>query len=96
MHQRLAPLLFTDEQPFSPSDPVAPAKRSASARAKAGSARTPDGHTAHSLADLIAELGTLCRNQLRIAAAEHTLSKLTTPTKLQTRAFELLNIKPHT
>jgi hypothetical protein len=96
LHQRLAPLLFTDEQPFSPSDPVAPAKRSASARAKAGSARTPDGHTAHSLADLIAELGTLCRNQLRIGAAEHTLSKLTTPTKLQTRAFELLNIKPHT
>ena len=49
---RLAPLLFTDETPLAPTDPVAPAQRSPAAHAKAGSARTPDGHPAHSLTDL--------------------------------------------
>jgi hypothetical protein len=93
LHLRLAPLLFTDDEPLSPSDPVAPARRSASARAKAGSARTPDGHPAHSFADLIAELGTLCRNEVRIGQAEHTFARLTKPTELQSRAFELLGVK---
>src|SRR5680860_1455117 len=93
LHLRLAPLLFTDEEPLSPSDPVAPARRSASARAKAGSARTPDGHPAHSFADLIAELGTLCRNEVRIGQAEHTYTRLTKPSALQARALELLGVK---
>ena len=69
LHQRLTPLLFTDETPLAPTDPVAPAQRSPAAKAKAGSAHTPDGHTAHSFTDLLAELGTLCRNQLRIGHA---------------------------
>jgi hypothetical protein len=89
---RLGPLLFTDQQPLSPTDPVAPAKRSAAAQTKAGSARIPDGHTAHSFADLIAELGTLCRNELRLGQAEHTYTRLTKPTDLQARAFELLEL----
>lgn len=69
------------------------ARRSASARAKAGSARTPGGHPAHSFADLIAELGTLCRNEIRIGQAEHTYTRLTKPSALQARAFELLGVK---
>lgn len=89
---RLGPLLFTDQQPLSPTDPVAPAKRSAAAQTKAGSARIPDGHTAHSFTDLIAELGTLCRNELRLGQAEHTYTRLTKPTDLQARAFELLEL----
>ena len=95
LHLRLAPLLFTDTEPLSPTDPVAPAQRSAAAKAKAGSARTPDGHTAHSFTDLIAELGTLCRNELRIGGAEHTFRRLTTPTNLQARALELLGVRLH-
>jgi hypothetical protein len=95
LHLRLAPLLFTDEEPLSPADPVIPAERSASAKAKAGSAHTSDGFAAHSFEDLIAELGTRCQNELRIGTAEHTLSRLTEPTPLQARAFELLAIKPH-
>jgi DDE family transposase len=95
LHLRLAPLLFTDEEPLSPLDPVAPARRSASAKAKAGSARTHDGHPAHSLPDLIEELGTLCRNEIRIGQAQHTYTRLTKQTDLQARAFELLAIKPH-
>jgi transposase len=93
LHLRLAPLLFTDEEPLSPADPVLPAQRSASAKAKAASAETTDGFTAHNLADLIAELATLCRNEVRIGHAEHTFTRLTKPNRLQTRAFELLDIK---
>jgi hypothetical protein len=94
LHQRLTPLLFTDEDPLAPADPVAPAQRSAAARKKAGSARTPDGHPAHSFTDLIADLATLCRNDIRIGDADHIYTRLTTPTDLHARAFELLNIKP--
>jgi hypothetical protein len=96
LHQRLTPLLFSDTEPLAPPDPVAPAKRSAAAKTKAGSARTPDGYPAHSLADLIADLATLCRNELRIGQAEHTYTRLTRPTDLQARAFELLGVKLHT
>ena len=93
LHLKLAPLLFTDEAPLSPADPVLPAARSASAKTKAGSAKTTDGFTAHSFADLISELGTLCRNEVRFGPAQNTFTRLTTPTDLQTRAFELLAIK---
>ena len=96
LHQRLAPLLFSDTEPPPPTDPVAPAKRSAAAKTKASSQTTPDGHPAHNLTDLIADLATLCRNQLRIGGADHTLTRLTKPTALQTRAFELLDVKLHT
>jgi len=95
LQARLAPLLFTDTEPLSPTDPVAPARRSAAAKAKAGSAATPDGHPAHSFGDLIAELGTLARNDIRIGGREHTFARLTTPTPLHARAFELLDIKLH-
>jgi Transposase DDE domain len=93
--QRLTPLLFTDETPLAPTDPVAPAQRSPAANAKAGSARTPDRHPAHTLPDLLAELGTICRNTLRIGHADHTFTRLTTPTELQARALELLDVKLH-
>ena len=53
---RLPELLFTDETPLTPTDPVKPATRSPSARAKAGSHTTPAGHPAHTLTDLIADL----------------------------------------
>ena len=90
---RLAPLLFADETPLAPADPVAPAQRSASARAKAGSARTAQGLPASSLPDLLAELGTLCRSELRIGAAEQTFTRLTKMSALQESAFELLGIR---
>jgi hypothetical protein len=94
LRTRLTPLLFDDETPLAPTDPVAPAQRSPTAKAKAGSARTRDGHPAHTLPDLLAELGTLCRNRLRIATSQHTFTQLTAPTPLQARALALLNIKP--
>ncbi len=94
LSRRLALLLFADDTPLSAADPVAPAQRSPQAAAKAGSARTADGQVAHSLEDLLSDLGTLCRNELRIGASEHTFTRLTTPTELQASAFELLGINP--
>ena len=92
---RIPELLFTDETPIAPTDPVKPATRSPSAHAKAWSATTADGYPAHTLPDLLAELGTLCRNTVRIGHAEHTFTRLTTPTQLQAHALQLLNIKLH-
>jgi Transposase DDE domain len=93
LQARLAPMLFTDDTPLAPADPVAPAERSAGANAKAGSARTPDGLPAHSLTDLLSELGTLCRNQLSIGDAEHTFARLTRANPVQANALELLDVK---
>jgi Transposase DDE domain len=93
LHQRLAELLFTDDAPTTSTDPVAPANRSPSAHAKAGSARTSHGHPAHTLPDLLADLGTLCRNTLRIGDSEHTFTRLTRPTPLHATALQLLDIK---
>lgn len=90
---RLAPLLFADETPVAPADPVAPAQRSARGRAKAGSARTAEGLPASSLPDLLAQLGTLCRCELRIGAVGHRFKRLTRLSELQARAFELLGIR---
>lgn len=95
LHARLAPLLFTDDTPLAPTDPVAPAQRSPRGQANAAAARTDDGHPAHTLPDLLTDLATLCRNTLRIATAEHTFTRLSTPTALQARALQLLDTKTH-
>ena len=46
-----------------------------------------------SLPDLIAELGTVCRNQLRIGDSEHTFPRLTSANPVQAKALALLDIK---
>ena len=89
LQARLAPMLFTDDTPIAPTDPVAPARRSPAANTKAGRARTTDGLPAFSLTDLIAELGTICRNQLRIGDSPHTFPRLTNHNTIQTKALEL-------
>ncbi|MGZ6639452.1 MAG: IS1634 family transposase [Solirubrobacteraceae bacterium] len=93
LQARLAPMLYTDDTPLTPADPVAPARRSPAADAKAASHRTPDGLPAYNLTDLIAELGTLCRNQLRIGDNEHTFPRLTNANDVQTKALALLDVK---
>ena len=93
LQARLAPLLFTDDTPLTPADPVAPARRSPAANNKASSAQTPDGLPAHNLTDLIAELATICRNQLRIGDSQHTFPRLTNPNSVQAKALELLDAK---
>ena len=91
---RLAPLLYRDDTPTAATNPVAPAHPSPTATAKTSSHRSRDGHQLHTLADLLAELGTLTRNQIRIPATGHSYQQLTQPSPLQTRALELLAVTP--
>jgi hypothetical protein len=94
LSHRLAPLLYTDDTPTAAITPVAPADPSPAAAAKTTSHHTPDGHQLHTLSDLLADLGTLNRNLVRIPATGHSYHQLTEPTTLQTRAFELLGVTP--
>ena len=97
MHQRLAPLLFTDDdkpaaQAARPS-PVAPAARSPKALAKAAAKRTDDDLPVHSFGTLLTDLATICLNT--IAPADPALPGfrvVTTPTAVQRQAFDLLGV----
>lgn len=93
LQMRLTPMLFADDAPQAPVDPVAPALRSRSAGRKAGSARTADGLPAMSLTDLLAELGTLCRNRVRIGATEHAFERTTEANEIQAKALRLLGVR---
>jgi transposase len=93
LQARLAPMLYTDEAPLMPADPVAPAKRSAAAKSKDASHHTTDALPVYSLTDLIAELGTVCRNQLRIGDSKHTIPRLTNSNQIQAKALKLLDTK---
>jgi hypothetical protein len=97
LHARLAPLLFTDDdkpaaRAARPS-PVAPAARSPRALAKAATKQTPGDLPVHSFATLLADLGTICLNQIQPAdPALPGFRLVTTPTALQRQALELLGV----
>jgi hypothetical protein len=96
MQQRLAPVLFKDDDPAAaraarPS-PVAPARRSAAARAKAATKTTADGEPVHSFATLLADLATIAANRIQPAAGQPGFTLITTPTPIQRQAFELLGV----
>jgi Transposase DDE domain len=94
LSDRLAPLLYTDDTPTAAANPVKPAQPSPTAAAKTSTHHSRDGHQLHTLADLLAELGTLTRNRVRIPATEHRYHQLSEPTPLQARALELLGVTP--
>ena len=77
-----------------PADPVAPARRSPAAKAKAGTKRTGAGLPVHSFRDLLDALSTLTRNRIRLAGYEVSFDQLAEQTPLQRRAFELLDLSP--
>ncbi len=85
-----APLTYTDPQPPRREDPVAPARRSAEAAAKAASRHDPDGQPVRSFRGLLAHLGTLTRNQVTFAGTTQAVAMLADPTPAQRRAFELI------
>jgi hypothetical protein len=98
MRQALAPLLFDDHdrttaQSQRPSI-VSPAQTSAAARNKAATKKTPDGFPAQSFRDLLAQLGTIVKNQMhhRDGDHDHTLEMTTRPNPHQLRALELLGL----
>jgi len=85
-----APLTFTDQDPPVPVNPVAPARRSAAAQAKASGQRDPAGQPYRSFRGLLEHLATLTRNQVRFAGTRVTVPMLTEPTTAQREAFTLL------
>ena len=91
LRQAWAPLTFTDEDPPASGNPVAPARRSDHAQAKASYQRDPAGRPYRSFRGLLAHLATLTRNQARFAGAPVTVPMLAEPTSTQRQAFDLLS-----
>lgn len=88
-------LMFADcdQQAKLTRDPVAPAKRSAAALAKAARHTLADGTPVHSFATLMAEMAGIVRNTCRIpnaGADAPTFTVITTPNAKQQRAFDLI------
>jgi transposase len=96
MKAALAPILFVDhDKPAAAAkrpDPVAPAQRSDDALAKAARKRTDDDTPVHSFTSLLADLATICANNIQPTDDLPAFTKITTPTALQRRAFELLGL----
>jgi hypothetical protein len=90
LRQAWAPLTYTDEEPRQQASPVAPARRSAPAQAKASRQHDQDGHPYRSFQGLLAHLGTLTRNELRFAGTPAIVPVLAEPTSEQRQAFELI------
>ncbi len=83
LRQAWAPLTYTDEDPPVQANPAAPARRSASADAKASRQHDQDGRPYRSFPGLLAHLGTLTRNELRFAGTPAAVSVLAEPTSEQ-------------
>jgi transposase len=97
MRQRLAPLLFDDDNKpqahAARTSIVAPAQRSAAAKRKALTKQTGEGLKVHSFQTLLGDLATIVKNRIQpkdkgIAAFD----MLTQPTMIQQRAFDLLGV----
>jgi hypothetical protein len=97
-HMRLAwaPLLFAENDPADTAErrgsPVKPATRSASAEARAYTKRTPEGETVHHFRELLDHLATLTKNTIQPTGDLPPFDRLTVPTPLQQKAFDLLGV----
>jgi transposase len=97
MRQRLAPMLFDDDdKPQAQAarrSIVAPAQRSAAAKRKAFTKRTADGLPVHSFQTLLGDLATIVKNRIQPADKSiATFDMLTQLTAIQQRAFDLLAV----
>jgi hypothetical protein len=90
LRQAWAPLTFTGENPPAPASPVAPARRSAHAQAKASYQHDPARRPYHSFRGLPEHLATLTRNQVRFAGTQADIPMLAEPTSTQRQAFDLI------
>lgn len=94
MRRALAPMLFDDDDPEAAEAArksiVSPAGRSPKAKNKDSSKRTEDGTPVHSFQSLLKDLATLTRNEVRVGA--QTLHLLATPSPVQQRALQLLQV----
>ncbi len=86
-----APMTFTDEHPPARDNPVAPAKRSKAAEAKASTKHDQFGNPLRSFHGLLEHLATLTRNQVRFHATDIEIPTLAETTPDQRRAFTLID-----
>jgi len=96
MRQALAPLLFDDDDKAAGearrSSVVAPAQRSPTAQRKARTQQTDEGMPVHSFQTLLQDLATMAKNRIRFGASALETTMFTTPTLLQQRALDLLQV----
>ena len=96
MRRALAPMLFDDDDKSGAASKresiVAPAQRSDSALEKAATKDTSDGLPVHSFQTLLADLATITKNRVASKTASLESDRITRPTPLQDRAFELLEV----
>ena len=94
MRQALAPMLFDDADPAAGealrSSLVAPAQRSPQAKQKARTKRTEDNILVHSFHTLLEDLRTVALNSIQMG--DLAFERITTPTPLQQKAFDLLKV----
>jgi hypothetical protein len=88
LRHALAEPTYTDEHPPARDNPVAPATGSTHAASKAGRHHDHTGQPLHNFRGLLEHLATLTRNTITLGQA--TFDKITTPTPIQRRAFELI------
>jgi transposase len=102
MRQALAPILFDDDNREAAQNQrrsvVAPAERSPQAQCKAQTKRTTQGEPVHSFQTLLRDLATIAKNTVVFnnnyldSGEAPTFARITVPTLLQQRAFDLLGI----
>ena len=98
MRSSLAPILFDDEDKALAEElrdsVVAPAHRSLKAQSKAKKKRTEDNLPVHSFQTLLADLATIVKNRVQpnLPGESLTFDKITCPTSLQQKAFDLLQV----
>jgi Transposase DDE domain len=88
LRQAWAPLTYADEHPPQRANPVAPARRSASADTKAARKTGPGNQPIRGFRGLLDHLATLTRNDLRYDQV--IIPALAEPTATQRRAFDLI------
>ena len=99
LRQALAELLFADEDLAgwqARRDPVEAAQPRKEVQAKKNRRQTAEGLELHSFSTLLQVLGTRCRHQCRLQGDANgpTVERLTEPSALQKRAFELVRTFP--
>jgi transposase len=99
LREALAPLLFHDTELDAARaeriSPVAKTEPSEVAKAKKATKRSADGHPVASFGGLMAHLGTLTRNTMRVPLRpKHRFTLYSKPTPLQEAAFKLLDLNP--
>jgi hypothetical protein len=100
MRQRLAPILFDDDDRAGGEalreSIVSPAQRSPSAMKKTTTKRTEGGMPVHSFQTLLEDLATIAKDHVepKLIGAS-SFCKITRPTPIQKKALDLLGVKLH-